>query len=144
MSEVFPMNLVDAAATFALGRSLGEAARGGEVIALSGQLGVGKTTLTQGLVGALGYEREVTSPTFSLVQEYLGGRLDVFHFDFYRVAEEVELLEMGWDDYLERGGLVVVEWPTLYPELFPKNTRWLQLSYQEGGRLVEELEEAPS
>ena len=135
----FPRDLPDAVATLALGRELGQAAQAGEVIALVGDLGAGKTTLTQGLVEGLGYSGEVTSPTFTLVQEYSGGRLEVFHFDFYRVEKEHELLDLGWDDYLDRGGLVIVEWPNLHPELLPKGTRWLELQHHDGGRMVDEL-----
>ncbi len=134
----FPVFLPDAAATLGLGREIGRVAEAGEVIALVGDLGAGKTTLTQGIVEGLGYREEITSPTFTLVQEYAGGRLEVFHFDFYRVEQEHELLELGWDDYLERGGLVIVEWPDLHPELLPKETFWLELSHREGGRLVGE------
>lgn len=139
MSLAFPLLLVDVEATLALGRDLGRLAKAGDVIALSGDLGTGKTTLTQGLVQGLGDQGDITSPTFSIVQEYLGGRLAVFHFDFYRVEREHELLDLGWDDYLDREGLVVVEWPTLHPNLLPKNTRWLKLSHHQGGRLIEEL-----
>ena len=138
MTQPFPIKLVDANATLSFGRELGAAAKAGEVIALVGDLGAGKTTLTQGIVEGLGYQNEVTSPTFLLVQEYLGGRLEVFHFDFYRVEDGHELLDLGWDDYLDREGLVIVEWPTLHPDLLPKNTRWLKLSHVEEGRLVEE------
>ena len=140
MFPSFPVKLSDAAATTALGREIGRAVRAGEVLALVGDLGAGKTTLTQGIVEGLGYEQEVTSPTFSLVQEYLGGPLEIFHFDFYRVEEEHELLDLGWDDYLDRGGVVIVEWPTLHPDLLPKNTRWLKLTHLEEGRFIEETE----
>ena len=116
----FPVKLPDTAATISLGREIGLVAKAGEVIALVGDLGSGKTTLTQGIVKGLGYEQEVTSPTFSLVQEYLGGRLEVFHFDFYRVEKEHELLDLGWDDYLDRQGVVIVEWPTLHSDLLPQ------------------------
>lgn len=139
MPPRFPIQLLDADATLACGRALGAAAQAGEVIALVGDLGAGKTTLTQGILAGLDFAGEVTSPTFSLVQEYLGGRLEVFHFDFYRVEHEDELLDLGWDDYLDRQGLVIVEWPALHPDLLPKNTRWLQLCHVEGGRLLEEL-----
>lgn len=137
MSVEFPLFLPEAAATFGLGREIGKSAKAGGVIALVGDLGAGKTTLTQGIVEGLGYREEVTSPTFTLVREYLGGRLEVFHFDFYRVENEQELLDLGWDDYLERGGLVIVEWPDLHRDLLPKETLWLELSHREGGRVVE-------
>lgn len=132
-----PAHLSSADETLGLGRSMGEVARAGDVIALLGDLGAGKTTLTQGIVRGLGYDQEVTSPTFSLVQEYLGGRLPVFHFDFYRVEDEHELLDLGWDDYLERDGLVIVEWPSLFPELLPEGTKWIRLSHREDGRYAE-------
>ena len=139
MFPTLPFKLPDAAATTALGREIGCDVQAGKVIALVGDLGAGKTTLTQGIVEGLGYEQAVTSPTFSLVQEYLGGRLEVFHFDFYRVEDEYELLDLGWDDYLDRQGVVIVEWPTLHPDLLPKDTWWLKLSHQDKGRLIEEV-----
>lgn len=131
----------DAGETRACGEEIGRVAQAGEVIALVGNLGAGKTTLTQGIMAGLGYAGEVTSPTFSLVQEYHGGRLEVFHFDFYRVAHEHELIELGWDDFLERGGLVIVEWPALFPHLFPSGTKWLRLSHLEDGdgRIIEKI-----
>ena len=139
MSVSFPILLADADATLALGRDLGHLVQAGDVLALIGDLGAGKTTLTQGLMQGLGYQEEVTSPTFSIVQEYRGGRLEVFHFDFYRIEEEHELLDLGWDDYLDRDGVIIVEWPALHPDLLPKNTRWLKLSHQDEGRLIEEV-----
>lgn len=132
-----PVHLANAMETLALGRELGEEAGPGLVIALVGDLGAGKTTLAQGIVAGLGYSGEVTSPTFSLVQEYPGGRLPVFHFDFYRVEDEHELLDLGWDDYLERGGVAIVEWPALFPDLLPEGTRWIRLSHRADGRYAE-------
>lgn len=137
MLEFSPTHLADPAATDQLGKQLGKAALSGEVIALVGDLGSGKTTITQGVVRELGYSEEVTSPTFSLVQEYRGGRLDVFHFDFYRVESDHELLDLGWDDYLDQDGLVIVEWPSLFPHLLPEGTIWIQLSHREDGRFAE-------
>jgi len=137
MLEFSPTHLADPSATTLLGESLGKAALAGEVIALVGDLGSGKTTMTQGVVRSLGYREEVTSPTFSLVQEYRGGRLDVFHFDFYRVESDHELLDLGWDDYLDQGGLVIVEWPALFPHLLPEGTIWIQLTHEKCGRLAE-------
>ena len=132
-----PIELSSTEDTLRLGRELGQAAQEGDVIALLGDLGAGKTTLTQGILSGLGYLKEVTSPTFSLVQEYLGGRLPAFHFDFYRVETEHELLDLGWDDYLERNGIVIVEWPSLFPQLLPEQTKWIELSHQPGGRLAQ-------
>ena len=77
---------------------------------------------------------EVTSPTFSLVHEYRGGRLPVFHFDFYRMQSEAEILAMGWDDYLESDGVCVVEWASLFPALLPLHTCWLCLQPTGEGR----------
>jgi len=136
MLEFLPTHLADPAATDLLGESLGKAALAGGVIALVGDLGSGKTTMTQGIVRSLGYRSEVTSPTFSLVQEYRGGRLDVFHFDFYRVESDHELLDLGWDDYLDQRGLVIVEWPALFPHLLPEGTTWIQLTHENDGRLA--------
>jgi len=140
MLDVQPHFLPDEASTIALGKQLAETVQAGDVLALIGDLGSGKTTLTQGVMLNLGFEKEVTSPTFSLVQEYHGGRLPVFHFDFYRVKAPEELLDLGWDDYLERGGLTIVEWPALFPELLPQYTLWLKLSHYEDGRWIEPID----
>ena len=116
------------------GREFGEAAGAGEVFGLVGDLGAGKTHFTKGLVAGAGCETEVTSPTFSLVQEYRGGRLPVFHFDFYRIESADELLALGWDDYLDAGGLCIVEWADKFPELLPPDTRWLRFAIADGDR----------
>lgn len=133
------INLPVASATLAFGEQIGREASAGQVIALVGDLGAGKTTLTQGIMKGLGYTEEVTSPTFSLVQEYHGGQLEVFHFDFYRVEHEHELIELGWDDFIERRGLVIVEWPGLFPHLLPSETQWLQLEHAENGRTLQSI-----
>lgn len=101
--------------------------RAGTVIALCGNLGAGKTHLTKGLVRGLGSAADVTSPTFTLVHEYTDGRLPVFHFDFYRMDSDSEVLSLGWDEYLDETGLIVVEWADRYPQLMPRQTRWLYL-----------------
>jgi tRNA threonylcarbamoyladenosine biosynthesis protein TsaE len=113
----------------------------GDVIALVGDLGAGKTHFSKGLVRGLGCAEPVSSPTFSLVQEYKGGRLPVFHFDLYRLKHGQELLELGWDDYLEGGGVCLVEWADLFPQFFPQETLWLKLTVTGGhSRSLERME----
>ena len=82
----------------------------GAVIAYRGDLGAGKTAFTRGLARGLGYTDMVTSPTYTIVNEYLGGRLPLFHFDMYRLASGDDLWDIGWEDYQDRGGVCAVEW----------------------------------
>ncbi len=96
--------------TQALGRRLGEKLGPGAVVAFTGDLGAGKTALTRGLAEGLGIADRITSPTFTIVNEYEGGRLPLFHFDLYRLGSSEELYEIGWEDYLARGGVCAVEW----------------------------------
>ena len=93
-----------------LGEQLGETLHGGEVIAYLGDLGAGKTAFTRGLARGLGISMRVTSPTYTIVNEYTGGRLPLFHFDMYRLGSSEELFDIGWEDYLLRGGVCAVEW----------------------------------
>ena len=96
--------------TEALGAALGRILPAGTVIAYRGDLGAGKTAFTRGLARGLGYRDMVTSPTYTIVNEYLGGRLPLFHFDMYRLGCAEDLWDIGWDDYLDRGGICAVEW----------------------------------
>ena len=96
--------------TRALGGRLADALIGGEVIAFTGDLGAGKTAFVSGMARALGVEERVTSPTFTIVNEYEGGRLPLFHFDMYRLGSADELFHIGWEDYLARNGVCAVEW----------------------------------
>ncbi|OUN02996.1 tRNA (adenosine(37)-N6)-threonylcarbamoyltransferase complex ATPase subunit type 1 TsaE [Flavonifractor sp. An92] len=98
------------AETEALGEALAGRLTAGDVIAFSGDLGAGKTAFTRGLARGLGVTERVTSPTFTIVNEYLGGRLPLFHFDLYRLSSAEELFDIGWEDYLDRGGVCAVEW----------------------------------
>ena len=93
-----------------LGFALGKLLTPGTVIAYEGDLGAGKTAFTRGLAKGLGSSDPVTSPTYTIVNEYLGGRLPLFHFDMYRLHSAEDLWDIGWDDYLERGGVCAVEW----------------------------------
>ena len=96
--------------TEALGVRLAEALAPGAVIAFTGGLGAGKTAFTRGLARGLGIADRVASPTFTIVNEYEGGRLPLFHFDMYRLGSSDELFDIGWEDYLARGGVCAVEW----------------------------------
>ena len=96
--------------TEAIGERLGKILPGGTVIAYEGDLGAGKTAFTRGLARGLGYCDPVTSPTYTIVNEYLGGRLPLFHFDMYRLHSSDDLWDIGWEDYLDRNGICAVEW----------------------------------
>ena len=98
------------AQTEAVGEALGKILTAGTVLAYRGDLGAGKTAFTRGLARGLGAGDMVTSPTYTIVNEYLSGRLPLFHFDMYRLASSDDLWEIGWEDYLERGGVCAVEW----------------------------------
>jgi len=96
--------------TEALGERLAALLKPGTVIAYLGDLGAGKTAFTRGLARGLGVTERVTSPTYTIVNEYTGGRMPLFHFDMYRLGSSEELFDIGWEDYLERGGICAVEW----------------------------------
>ena len=93
-----------------LGAALAERLKPGTVVAFSGDLGAGKTAFVRGMARGLGISERVTSPTFTIVNEYEGGRLPLFHFDMYRLGSSDELFDIGWEDYLVRGGVCAVEW----------------------------------
>ena len=99
-----------AAETEALGAAMAARLKAGDVIAYRGDLGAGKTALTRGIAAGLGVTERVTSPTYTIVNEYLTGRLPLFHFDMYRLSSADELFDIGWEDYLARGGVCAVEW----------------------------------
>ena len=96
--------------TEALGEKLAKILTPGTIVAYRGDLGAGKTAFTRGLARGLDCRERVTSPTYTIVNEYLGGRLPLFHFDMYRLRCADDLFDIGWDDYLERGGICAVEW----------------------------------
>lgn len=98
------------AETEALGAALGRIIPAGTILAYRGDLGAGKTAFTRGLAAGLGYTEPVTSPTYTIVNEYLGGRLPLFHFDMYRLSCSDDLWDIGWEDYLDRQGVCAVEW----------------------------------
>ena len=93
-----------------IGEALGKILPAGTILAYEGDLGAGKTAFTRGLARGLGYLDPVTSPTYTIVNEYLGGRLPLFHFDMYRLRSSDDLWDIGWEDYLDRQGICAVEW----------------------------------
>jgi len=107
------------------GEKLGGTLSPGAVVALCGELGAGKTAFTRGLAVGLGISMNVSSPTFTIVNEY-SGKIPLFHFDMYRLNDEDELFDIGWDDYLERGGVCVVEWSDKVPGAFPPGTVFIK------------------
>ena len=107
--------------TFELGRSLGKAAKAGQVYTLIGDLGVGKTVFTQGFAAGLGLTEPVNSPTFTILQIYEEGRLPFYHFDVYRIGDIEEMEEIGYDDYFFGQGICLIEWANLVEEILPDN-----------------------
>ena len=105
--------------TYALGKSLGEAAKPGDVICLNGDLGVGNTVFTQGFADGLAITEPVNSPTFTIVQEYHDGRLPLYHFDVYRIGDISEMDEVGYEDYFFGEGVCLIEWSNLIEEILP-------------------------
>ncbi len=128
------------AETIALARTFAATLRRGDVLALCGDLGAGKTHFVKGLAAGLGATASVTSPTFTLIREYPDGRLSLFHFDFYRLDDEDEALKIGLDEYLDGDGACVIEWAEKFPALLPPHTHWLRFTHREdGARLIEEI-----
>jgi tRNA threonylcarbamoyladenosine biosynthesis protein TsaE len=111
------------AETEAIGRQLAEHIDVGAVLALKGELGSGKTLFVKGVVAGLGSSADVTSPTFTIAHEYRGGRLPVYHFDFFRLEDSQSLAPLGLDDYFFGDGLSVVEWADRFPEFIPEQAR---------------------
>lgn len=107
--------------TYNLGYQLGKKARAGQVFALTGDLGVGKTVFTKGLAAGLGIEEPVSSPTFTIVQIYEEGRLPFYHFDVYRIGDIEEMDEIGYEDYIYGGGVSLIEWADLIWDILPEH-----------------------
>ena len=110
-----------------LGYRLGTVLVSGTVLAYTGDLGAGKTAFTRGLARGLGIHDLVTSPTFTIVNEYEGGRMPLFHFDMYRLGSSDELFDIGWEDYLARGGVCAVEWSENVDGVLEEDTVWVEI-----------------
>lgn len=107
--------------TFALGEKIGSACKPGQVYTLVGDLGVGKTVFTQGLAQGLGIDEPISSPTFTIIQEYDGGNMPFYHFDVYRIGDIEEMEEIGFEDYIYGNGVCMIEWANLIEEILPEN-----------------------
>lgn len=114
-------------ATYALGEEIGRAAKPGEIYALLGELGVGKTVFTKGFAKGIGISTHVNSPTFTILQEYEEGRIPLYHFDVYRIGDPEEMDEIGYEDYFYGQGVCLVEWASLIEELMPPETKWITI-----------------
>ena len=110
-----------------IGEMLGRRLRPGTVVAYRGGLGMGKTAFTRGLARGLGCAGRVTSPTFTIVNEY-DGATPLFHFDMYRLGSSDELFDIGWEDYLTRGGVCAVEWSERVDDAMPADTLWVAIA----------------
>ena len=121
-----------AAQTETLGERLGRLLKPGTVIAYTGDLGAGKTAFTRGLARGLDIPDRVTSPTFTIVNEYEGGRLPLFHFDMYRLHSSEELFDIGWEDFLARGGICAVEWSENILDALEPGTIYIDIRRGEG------------
>lgn len=113
--------------TEALGEALAARLTAGTVVAFTGDLGAGKTAFTRGLARGLGVPDRVTSPTFTIVNEYEGGRLPLFHFDMYRLGSADDLFDIGWEDFLRRGGVCAVEWSETVQEALDADTIYVDI-----------------
>ena len=114
--------------TEAVGEALAAHLHPGDVIAYYGGLGAGKTAFTRGLARGLGVCEPVTSPTYTIVNEYLSGRMPLFHFDMYRLSSSEELFDIGWEDYLARGGVCAVEWSERVSDALPDDTIYVDIA----------------
>jgi tRNA threonylcarbamoyladenosine biosynthesis protein TsaE len=119
-----------------MGRRLAKEVHPGSVLALKGELGSGKTLFAKGLVAGLGISAPVSSPTFTIMHEYPGGRLTVYHFDFFRLENLGSAGRLGLEDYFSDEGVSVIEWADRFPELVPGNARWISFEMKSGHQRI--------
>lgn len=113
--------------TFELGKTIGQNAKPGQIYCLDGDLGVGKTVFTQGFAKGLGIDEAINSPTFTIVQEYTEGRLNLYHFDVYRISDVSEMDEIGYDEYFYSDGVCLIEWGSLISDILPDETIYINI-----------------
>ena len=119
--ETKVLHIANEKETEALGERIGKTVAAGTVIALIGDLGTGKTTLTKSIARGLGVTETVTSPTFNIIREYKSGRIPLYHFDVYRIGDPDEMFELGYEEYFYGDGICVVEWADIIEELLPED-----------------------
>lgn len=117
--------------TAILGKTIGQSLKGGEILCFSGDLGAGKTTLTQSIAKGMGIDDYVTSPTFTIINEY-DGNIKLYHFDVYRLGDADELFDIGYEEYIESDGVCIIEWSNLIEEELPKDRLEIQLKRFDG------------
>ncbi|MCQ2545118.1 MAG: tRNA (adenosine(37)-N6)-threonylcarbamoyltransferase complex ATPase subunit type 1 TsaE [Clostridia bacterium] len=139
MAKTREIIIKDQSETEQFGYELGQQVQPGTVIALIGDLGTGKTTLTKSIARGLGIDDVITSPTFNIVKEYRSGRLPMFHFDVYRIGDVDEMFEIGYEEYFFGEGVCVVEWADIIEEIIPEDAMIIRISYgaSEGERIYE-------
>lgn len=133
------VNIKNERETEKFGVELGRRAGAGDIIALTGDLGTGKTALAKSIAKGLGVTETITSPTFNIVREYRSGRLPLYHFDVYRIADPEEMFELGYEEYFYGDGICVIEWADIIEELIPESAMKIRLRYgaSEGERIYE-------
>jgi tRNA threonylcarbamoyladenosine biosynthesis protein TsaE len=131
--------------TESFGRQLAKDLKAGDILALTGDLGAGKTQFVKGLAAGLEVATTATSPTFTLIHEYSGGRLPIYHFDFFRIEDRSSAERLGLDEYFFGDGVSVVEWADRFSELIPQNARWISFETKsETQRAITVQESSPA
>ena len=125
------------AETEKFGRKFAKGLSAGSVLALKGELGSGKTQFVKGLASGIGSTAAVTSPTFTIVHEYSGGRWPIYHFDFFRIEDRQSAMRLGLDEYFFDDGVSVIEWADRFPDLIPESAHWISFEMKsENGRMI--------
>lgn len=139
MSEKRIINIKGEEETYAFGAKLADKLKPGTVIAMVGDLGTGKTTLTKAIAKGLGVKETVTSPTFTIVKEYEDGKMPLYHFDVYRIGDIDEMYELGYEEYFYGQGVCIVEWADIIEELIPDDAIRINIEYgvNEGERIYQ-------
>lgn len=135
LEALFPCCIETPEEMIQFGKTVASFLKQGDVLALIGNLGAGKTHITQGITQFFNYTGNVTSPTFGLVHEYRPS--PIIHADLYRLEDPEQLIQIGWEDYLEQDGIIVVEWADRFPELMPENSHWIKISTEGTARKLE-------